>query len=673
MGRSGQSNKVGSMEPLNSRDLAAFQTFGIPPDLLSAAQIARVNDQEARELLALNGSHGDYAGIFFPYFHPKTGYRITGRVRRDFPEIEDGKPKNKYLAGYGDRRAFYYPPYATELLDDLSVPIILVEAEKSALAITALAKRSGRRFITLAMGGCYGWRGRIGKTDGPNGERLDEVGPIPDLDHCTNRKVYVILDSNVLSNPRVRLARRELLKVLKKKKANIVLAIDLPGEAENINGPDDFIARKGDAAFLRLLEASPKMTSSSSSASAHLLTAAIALLRNSEEWQGVLAFDEFALRTLAKKPTPWNRTGGAHWTGYDDSKSCEWLQNAGLSIGTAIAAEAVEVIAKENHFHPVRDYLNIVMWDDEPRIEKWLTTYLGAADSAFVRAAGARWLISAVARVMRPGCQADHVLLLEGPQGIRKSTALRILAGDDWFSDHISELGSKDSRLELLGKWILEIAELDRIRRGELERVKAFVTSRIDNFRLPYGRRSDAISRQCVFAGTVNDPTPLTDESGNRRFWPIRCGVIDIERLAKERDQLWAEAFAQFKAGASWWLDTPELNEAAVAEQEERYNGGALDDIILDWCDDPQQRYEKEPGGSSLPLTPFDSERGRVTITDILIHALGKPLDRIEQRHQNEVVRCLTHHKWKRSQLRINGRRKWFYCRTVATTMESKT
>jgi putative DNA primase/helicase len=134
-------------------------------------------------------------------------------------------------------------------------------------------------------------------------------------------------------------------------------------------------------------------------------------------------------------------------------------------------------------------------WDEVPRIERWLTTYLGAEDTVFNRAIGERWLISAVARIFQPGCQADHTLLLEGPQGIRKSTALRTLAGDEWFTDHISELGSKDSRIELHGKWIIEHPELDRIRRGELERVKAFLTSRIDNFRLPYGRRSEAVPR----------------------------------------------------------------------------------------------------------------------------------------------------------------------------------
>jgi putative DNA primase/helicase len=171
-----------------------------------------------------------------------------------------------------------------------------------------------------------------------------------------------------------------------------------------------------------------------------------------------------------------------------------------------------------------------------------------------------------LARIIDPGCQADHTLLLEGPQGNRKSTALRILAGDEYLTDHISDLGSKDSRIELHGKWILELAELDNVRRGQMEKVKAFLTARVDNFRLPYGRITEAVPRSCVFAATVNDKTPLTDETGARRFWPVRCGTVDVEAVERDRDQLWAKAFQQYYEGAIWWLDSAELNTLAAEE-----------------------------------------------------------------------------------------------------------
>lgn len=133
----------------------------------------------------------------------------------------------------------------------------------------------------------------------------------------------------------------------------------------------------------------------------------------------------------------------------------------------------------------MRNHLKKLEWDKVSRVETWLIDYLDCTDSEFIRAVSSRWLISAVARIFRPGCQADHVLLLEGPQGIRKSSALRALVGDEWFADHIADLGSKDSRLDLLGKWVIEMSELGSMRRAEIEKVKAFLTARTDHFRPP--------------------------------------------------------------------------------------------------------------------------------------------------------------------------------------------
>jgi len=377
---------------------------------------------------------------------------------------------------------------------------------------------------------------------------------------------------------------------------------------------------------------------------------AITMLRTSSEWTGVFAFDQFALRTTTKIPAPWQTNPGADWSDYDDTRTCEWLQHHGLLIKTHVAAEAVQAVAKENPFHPVREYLNSIMWDGEPRIDHWLPNYLGAEDSEYARAIGSRWLISAVVRIFRPGSKADHCLVLEGRQGIQKSTWLRTLAGNDnWFTDHLSELGTKDSRVELRGKWIIELAELHNLKRGDLDRVKSFITTPIDDYRLPYGRRSEAVPRQCVFAGSVNDQTNLMDETGNRRFWPVRCGSLDIEALARDRDQLWAEAYDRFKGGAVWWLETEELNEAATKEQEDRYEVGAWDDIILAWVEDPQQRSDRTgEHGALLPINPFDSEPGRVTAIDILLHAIGKPLHQIGKQDLNQVVRCLVHAGWTR-------------------------
>ena len=395
-----------------------------------------------------------------------------------------------------------------------------------------------------------------------------------------------------------------------------------------------------------------------------LLANAITMLRYHPDWSGVLAFNEFSLYPVTKKPAPWEKEAERNWTDNDDSLAADWLQHAGILVSSKLAHEAVAVVARENSFHPVKDYLTSIEWDSEPRLDSWLERYLGAEDTPFVRAVGPRWLVSAVARIFRPGCQVDHTLLLEGPQGIQKSSAFRELAGPEWFTDHISDLGNKDSRIELHGKMIVELSELAAIRRSEVERVKAFLTARTDHFRPPYGRSTEDVPRSNIFAASTNDQTPFTDATGSRRFWPVRCGTIDIGALTRDRDQLWAEAYRRYQDGAVWWLDTSELNTLAIAEQEERYDQGVWDDVILEWTNDPKQRYDAD-GIPQIPIEPFDSTANRVTITDVLIHAIGKPLERCTQSDKNLAARCLLHRKWTHKQDWSRGplRGKWFYFR----------
>jgi predicted P-loop ATPase len=404
-----------------------------------------------------------------------------------------------------------------------------------------------------------------------------------------------------------------------------------------------------------------------------LLANAITALRLSPQWRDVLAFNEFSLHVVIKKKAPWQSLGdrtGTNWGDYDDSRTCEWLQNEGIFVTSAVAAEAVQTVAKEHSYHPVKDYLLSLKWDTQPRIQHWLPRYLGAPTNLFIQAIGPRWLRSAVARIFKPGCQADHVLLLEGAQGIRNSTLLRSLTGDIWFSDHISDLGTKDYRLDLLGKWIVEFSELDAMRRVDIERVKAFLSCRVDHFRPPYGRRAEDVPRSCVFAATVNDETPLLDETGNRRFWPVPCREVMIEELDRDRDQIWAEAVCQYQEGKPWWLESNELNEAAKQEQESRYDAGVWDEEILEWIENPTQAY-KSNGDAKIPVSEFRSTRDRVTITDILVHCIGKPLDRCFQSDKNQVVRCLVHAGWKRTQERSGPDRGIrFYTRPSGTRLE---
>jgi putative DNA primase/helicase len=206
---------------------------------------------------------------------------------------------------------------------------------------------------------------------------------------------------------------------------------------------------------------------------------------------------------------------------------------------------------------PVREYLNALKWDGVERVSKWAATYLGD-DTAEANAAGQRWLIQAVARACEPGCQADGVLVLQGGQGVGKTTALKTLGGC-WFTDSIGDPKNKDTYLNLLGKWIIELAEIDSMKRSERESFKAFVTSRDDYFREPYAKHLTSHPRRCVFAATTNSDIPET--TGSRRFWLVQVEEVCVAALQRDRDQLWAEAVHMFKNKTPWWVDSVQPDE----------------------------------------------------------------------------------------------------------------
>jgi predicted P-loop ATPase len=306
-------------------------------------------------------------------------------------------------------------------------------------------------------------------------------------------------------------------------------------------------------------------------------------LRNAPEWKDVLAYDEFAARVVTKNPPPWSAANVEKWTDDHDTRACVWFQQQGIHGAVGVVGRGIQAVAREKPFHPVRDYLHALNWDGVPRLDTWLTRYLGVEDSSYGRAVGTRFLISAVARVEQPGCKADQVLILEGPQGILKSSALQALA-DPWFTDRISNLGGKDAAMEVAGVWLVEMSELDALTKASNSAIKSFVSRDSDRFRPPYGKHVVDHPRQCVFAGTINPVDGyLKDPTGARRFWPVVCGHIDLDALARDRDQLWAEALVRFQAGMRWWLETPELEALAKPEQEARYEVDAWTQKVVQW------------------------------------------------------------------------------------------
>jgi predicted P-loop ATPase/DNA primase len=374
-----------------------------------------------------------------------------------------------------------------------------------------------------------------------------------------------------------------------------------------------------------------------------VLANAITALREAAEWAGVLGYNEFAHSTVMQKGPPWDSTGRdlpSDWAPNDDVLTTEWLQHQGIYISVEVTGQAVEAIARERPFHPVREYLKALAWDGTHRLTSWLHEYLGVTPSPYAAAVGSRWMISAVARVFEPGCKADCCLILEGEQGIRKSTALRALA-EPWFTDEIADLGSKDAALQTRGVWVIEIAELESLSRTEVSKIKAFMSRATDRFRPPYGKRPVESPRQCVFAGSVNHGTYLRDETGGRRFWPVECQapVIDVEGLQGARDQLWAEAAYLYFEGKPWWLDSIELNRDAAVEQADRYEGDPWDELIVEWAE----------------------TRDTVSVADVLTYCLEKKKDQWTQWDRNRVARCLRANGWVRFNARNEGTREWRY------------
>ena len=375
------------------------------------------------------------------------------------------------------------------------------------------------------------------------------------------------------------------------------------------------------------------------------------ILKHHPDWEGRIYYDEHAHRVMVSTP-PWHDLDAGtesdedrEWTDADDTRLSSWLLRAEqFEVPALLCAAAVRIAAEANPRHPFREYLSSLAWDGVDRLDAWLVDYMGVSPSEYTSSVGKWWLISAVARTFRPGCKADCVLILEGPQGSRKSTALRTLAGDRWFSDTPIVIGSKDAYMALQGKAIIELAELDSMKRSDHDHAKAFFSKQYDDFRPPYGRREVRLMRACVFAGTVNHGAYLTDETGNRRYLPVTCGTIDLEALSRARDQLWAEAVARFHAGERWWPETDEERAEAAEEQGQRLESEPWAEPIAAWC---------------------ALRTGDITTNEVLTGSSIKlDVAKIGRAEQKRAARVLKDLGYRRIQLRDpDGSRPWVYRR----------
>jgi predicted P-loop ATPase len=352
----------------------------------------------------------------------------------------------------------------------------------------------------------------------------------------------------------------------------------------------------------------------------------ILILREHPDWKGVIAYNEFAGQVIIRGKPYWGGDVARNipWNDHFDSLTRVWFQRQDIAAAQNDTGRAVQAAARANVFHPVREYLAGLNWDRVPRLNTWLENYMHVAATPYVRAIGPRYLIGGVARIYQPGCKNDHTLVLEGPQGWRKSEAFRTLAvHKGWFADRISPMSSKDAAIEMAGVWIIELAELDALMRATASGAKACLTRQSDRFRPPYGKHLINHPRQCIFGGTINPPTGgyLKDSTGSRRIWPAPCGsIVDIDGLMRDRDQLWAEAVVRFGVGEPWWLETAKLEALATDEQKKRYQSDTWQPLIERWL----------------------GRRKDTSVAEVLVGAFGIAVREQTQTLQTRVAHILT-------------------------------
>ena len=286
------------------------------------------------------------------------------------------------------------------------------------------------------------------------------------------------------------------------------------------------------------------------------------VLERHHHWTGKLWYDSFLDRVLT---TAWGEV--QEWTDDLTTKTTRWFQDSFrlANLNSERVHEAVQSVARGQPRNVLKTWLESLQWDSIPRLHEALSRGFGAAENDYTQAVSECWFKSLAARALEPGCKVDTMPVFEGGQGIGKSTALAILGGDVFGEMH-EDFGSKDFVLSLKGKWLIEVAEMHAFGKTDVDRLKGILSTRVDRIRRPYGRTTEEHPRQSVFAGTTNRDDWQQDDTGARRFWPVRCGNIDLDWLRENRGQLFAEAVARFKAGETWW-EVPVAQAAAEADR----------------------------------------------------------------------------------------------------------
>jgi len=383
-------------------------------------------------------------------------------------------------------------------------------------------------------------------------------------------------------------------------------------------------------------------------------------LRNDPRLKGLLRLNLFSGRIDLSGTAPWSRPEGAvTWCDDDTAQLRVYLEPMFGKITKNDVLDAVAAVAREQAYHPIKDYLNALSWDGMARLDRVFIDYLGAADSPYIRAVTRKSLVAAVARAMHPGCKYDTMPVLVGAQGRHKSTILAKLGGA-WFSDSLRSFEGKDAMETIQGTWIDEIPEMQAMGKSDINAVKAFLTKTNDYYRAAYGRYIADRPRQCVFFGTTNTKECLTDTTGGRRFWPVDIDLQPRTKnvftdLPRERDQIWAEAVARWKDGEMLYLDA-ETEKTARIEQESHRQAHPWEGLIQDFIEkeiphdwlkwDLAQRLMFWSGNARSDTQTVP--RTRICAMEIWCEALGRPKSELNRSISREINQILERQEgWK--------------------------
>lgn len=392
----------------------------------------------------------------------------------------------------------------------------------------------------------------------------------------------------------------------------------------------------------------------------------VTLFKLHQVLRGVFGYDLRTQQTMILKKPPWPDSGiyPRTITDNDDTEATAWTNRVGIHTSSVpLVSSALTSAAADSPYDGVVDWLDgLPQWDRCERIDHWLLQAVGCPDTQYHRAVSTKFLISLVARALRPGCKVDDMLVLVGRQGTLKSTLLcEVVSGPgDWaFSDCLGDIHNpKEYVTSMMGPWLIEVAELASFNKREVEAVKKFLSTSKDRFRMPYARRAIEIPRRGVVAGTSNNSAFLLDATGNRRFWPVDTEEINLGPLRRDREQLFAEAIYRFKEGATWHLEGSEALEA-MEEQERHRNYDPWEELIINYVDGAE-------GVQDLATMT----RYEVTLTEIIDNVLRLPPGQAHHGVNARVGTIMRLLGWEKSRISRKGHRTCLYRRPLAEREE---